>query len=629
MKTFLLGFILIFLSMSFLKVNAQPANTFIGLKQVSAGIAAIDPTLPDPNEPNVYTGWNYAWGDEFNYTGKPDPAMWSYEKGFTRNQELQWYQEANANVSSGRLLIEGRRETFKNPNYQAGSGDWKTNREYVNYTSSSIITLNKRQFYKGRIEVRAKLDTRKGNWPAIWTLGQNKEWPPNGEIDILEYYLIGGTPSILHNFAWGTETRWVAKWNGKSKPLTYFTDKDPDWVNKYHVWRMDWDDTTIKLYIDDELLNSQVIKDAKNADGSIAFDQPQYMLLNLALGGNGGDPSSTVFPTKYEVDYFRVYQKTVDVEKPSVVSNIVASNISNSSCTLTWDASTDNVRVVAYHVYNNGKDAGAYMGSTTTNTFQLNGLSSSSTNKITVRALDAVGNYSDFPTGITVKTVPSLSGTVMSYGDIYENNANNAPAKVFDNNASTFYDANIASGAWVGLDLKKTYKIDKIRFCPRSGHYPRMTGGKFQGSNQADFSSEVVDLYTIATELPAGSWGEILVENTSAFRYVRYLSPANGFCNVAEIEFYGQQTSAVSETMAFQWNVFPNPVRDCAHFLWSGASEEVELIISNIAGQLVVKKQITMVDGYKLDLSTLANGLYLVNVNSNSFNTTKRLYKIS
>lgn len=65
--------------------------------------------LPDPNDPPEYTGWTYAWGDEFNYTGKPDPAMWSYEKGFTRNNELQWYQEDNANVLNGRLLIEGRR----------------------------------------------------------------------------------------------------------------------------------------------------------------------------------------------------------------------------------------------------------------------------------------------------------------------------------------------------------------------------------------------------------------------------------------------------------------------------------------------------------------------------------------
>ena len=613
--------------MSFLKANAQSTPLFIGLKQVNADKTAIDPTLPDPNEPPVYAGWSYAWGDEFNYTGKPDPAMWSYEKGYTRNEELQWYQEANANVSDGRLLIEGRRENFKNPNYEAGSGDWKKNREYVKYSSSSIITLNKRQFYKGRIEVRAKLDTRKGNWPAIWTLGQNKEWPQDGEIDILEYYLIGGTPSILHNFAWGSATRWVGTWNSKSKPLTYFTGKDPDWVSKYHVWRMDWDDTTIKLYIDDELLNTQVIANAKNADGSIAFDQPQYMLLNLALGGNGGDPTSTTFPTKYEVDYFRVYQKTVDLEKPSVVTNIVATNISNSSCTLTWTPSTDNVGVMGYHVYNNGKDAGAYLGSTTTNTIQVNGLRANSTNNITVRALDAVGNYSDFPAAVIVKTVPCLSGTVMSFGGIYQDNANNAPAKVFDNNASTFYDANIAGGAWVGLDLTKTYKIEKIRFCPRSGYYPRMTGGKFQASNQANFSSDVVDLYTIATELPAGTWGEVLIENTSAFRYVRYLSPANGFCNVAEIEFYGEQTSAISQTKVSPWSFYPNPVSDFAHFLCSGALEEAELTIMNIAGQVVVKKQIAMIDGYQLDLSSLANGLYLLNVTNNTFNTTKRLFK--
>lgn len=590
----------------------------------------IDPTLPDPNAPTVIDGWSYAWGDEFNYTGKPNPSMWSYEIGFARNSELQWYQSDNANVSAGRLLIEGRRETFPNPNYVAGSGDWKTNRQYVNYTSSSIITLNKRQFYQGRMEVRAKLDTRKGNWPAIWTLGQNKEWPQDGEIDILEYYLMGSTPSILSNFVWGSATRWVGTWNSKVKPLSYFIAKDANWVEKYHIWRMDWDDTVISLYLDDELLNSQTIANAKNADGSICFNQPQNILLNLAIGANGGDPSSTVFPTKYEVDYFRIYQKTVDLEKPTVVSNVVASNISKSSCTLTWTPSNDNIGVMAYHVYNNGRDAGSYLGSTTTNSINITGLAANSNTTIYVRAIDAVGNYSDMNTATVVKTISSLSGSVINdNGGIYQDNQSNAPSKVFDNNASTFYDANTASGAWVGLNLNSKFQITRIRFCPRSTYNSRMTGGKFQASNSADFSTGVIDLTTIATEIPAGTWGDVLVNNTSDYQYVRYLSPANGFCNVAEIEFYGQKLSpsGFTETLAPQLTIYPNPISDMAHFQANGVLEPVKLVVTNIAGQVVMKKNIARIDGFNLDLSAYASGLYHICISNNSFRLTKRLYK--
>ena len=127
------------------------------------------------------------WNDEFNNTGKPDTAIWRYEKGFVRNQELQWYQEDNANCSRGVLLIEGRREKVKNPAYIAGSTNWKSGREFAEYTSSSIQTRGMKQFQFGRFEIRARIDTSCGSWPAIWTLGISKSWPSNGEIDIMEF----------------------------------------------------------------------------------------------------------------------------------------------------------------------------------------------------------------------------------------------------------------------------------------------------------------------------------------------------------------------------------------------------------------------------------------------------------
>jgi len=140
-------------------------------------------------------------------------------------------------------------------------------------------------------------------------LGANGEWPKNGEIDIMEFYRIKQEPVILANSAWGTEKQYVAKWNTQIKPLSYFTARDPDWVKKFHVWRMEWDKETIKLFLDDELLNTTSLDKTINADGSNPFLQPHYILLNLALGGNGDDPSGTQGSITYEVDYVRVYQK--------------------------------------------------------------------------------------------------------------------------------------------------------------------------------------------------------------------------------------------------------------------------------------------------------------------------------
>jgi beta-glucanase (GH16 family) len=275
-----------------------------------AGISQpINPTLPDPNQPTEISGMKLVWADEFNSNGQPDPECWKYEKGFVRNEELQWYQEANANCANGVLLIEGRREEIPNPNYQAGSQSWRTNRETAHYTSASINTRGQKQWLFGRFEIRARIDTTLGSWPAIWTLGVAKPWPSNGEIDIMEFYRVKNVPTILANTAWGTNKQYVANWDTERIPYSHFLAKDPDWHKKFHIWRMDWTKESIKLYLDDELLNTTLLRETINPDGFNPFTQPQYLLLNLAIGGNGGNPEESKFPIKYEVDYVRVYQE--------------------------------------------------------------------------------------------------------------------------------------------------------------------------------------------------------------------------------------------------------------------------------------------------------------------------------
>lgn len=291
-------------------MNKKNLITVIVLVHLSGTLFAQNKAqfLPDFNSPGKIPGMTIVWNDEFNTNGNPDPANWIYEKGFVRNQELQWYKPDNANCADGLLIIEGRREQVKNPGYSAGSANWKTSREFAEYTSASIQTRGLHQWQFGRFEIRARIDTAWGSWPAIWTLGISGGWPSGGEIDIMEFYRIKGVPTILANFAWGTSKRGVGKWDDLKKPLDDFTSKDPDWTKKFHVWRMDWNKDSISLFLDDQLLNTTLLNQTINPDGFNPFLQPHYILLNLAIGGNGGDPARTMFPIKYEVDYVRVYQ---------------------------------------------------------------------------------------------------------------------------------------------------------------------------------------------------------------------------------------------------------------------------------------------------------------------------------
>jgi len=271
--------------------------------------ATNNPYKPDSSQPKKVIGMKLVFNEEFNYTGSPNPEIWSFETGFKRNEELQWYQSKNANCKNGCLIIEGKKENFPNPNYIPDSKSWYTNRKNVNYTSASINTAEKKSWLFGRFEVRARIDTTMGSWPAIWTLGISKEWPSCGEIDILEFYRPIRVSSILANVASGTNVRYNGKWNSVKKTMASLIAKDKKWPEKFHIWRMDWTRESIKLYVDDALLNTTLLSETINPDGSNPFLQPQYLLLNLALGANGGDPGQSHFPITFEVDYVRIYQQ--------------------------------------------------------------------------------------------------------------------------------------------------------------------------------------------------------------------------------------------------------------------------------------------------------------------------------
>jgi len=129
----------------------------------------------------------------------------------------------------------------------------------------------------------------------------------------MEYY----RGLLLANVAWADRRPWTPVWDSVRKPIAEFPD--PEWSRKFHVWRMDWDYDTIRLSVDDVVLNTTDLTNTVNrdAEGRNPFRQPHYLIVNLAIGGtHGGDPSSTTFPARFEVDYVRVYQRRPDQGAP-------------------------------------------------------------------------------------------------------------------------------------------------------------------------------------------------------------------------------------------------------------------------------------------------------------------------
>ena len=258
-------------------------------------------------------GYSLAWQDEFDGFGRPDPYKWSYEEGFVRNYEAQYYTPLNVVKRDGVLVIEATPANFACPDYDPESGNWRLSRERVQYTSGSIITRGHYSFLYGRVEVRARIPVCAGAWPAIWLLGSSLPWPGNGEIDMLEYYQLDGRPTILANACWAGKTEEDTRWDDSYWPLDHFTANDPTWASRFHVWRMDWDNEFIRLYLDDELLNeiplSKTINGKGGSPGINPFHRPFYLLINLALDTRVTSYDPAIFPIRYEIDYVRIYHR--------------------------------------------------------------------------------------------------------------------------------------------------------------------------------------------------------------------------------------------------------------------------------------------------------------------------------
>ena len=242
------------------------------------------------------------FADEFECEGRPDNQKWHHQiippnNGSWYNDELQHYtdSEENSYANNGTLKIKAIKEQYS---YNGST------KEYTSARLNSKFT-----FTYGRLEVRAKLPSTAGTWPAIWTLGANVNetgnyfgdqygevgWPLSGEIDIMEQTGWDKNKTISH-FHWGDlKTKEYRNTGGEATV--------PNASNEYHIYSMEWDSESIKTYVDDTLVfELQNTKDKP-------YNHGHYLILNIAIGGNlGGELPETFTEDILEIDYVRIYQ---------------------------------------------------------------------------------------------------------------------------------------------------------------------------------------------------------------------------------------------------------------------------------------------------------------------------------
>jgi len=278
------GFMGYYLGQSSYEILSITAN-----RMVVRVIQGNDPSLAwyqifsttSPNQTPEVDYTTLKWSDEFNTAGAPDATKWSYDlgSGGWGNSESQNYTNSASNsiVAGGSLKITAIKE---------GSG----------YTSARLKTQGIYDFKYGKVEVRAKMPTGGGTWPAIWMLGSDiitNTWPACGEIDIMEHK--GNEPNVIH----GTLHYPDHSGGNAITKTTTISNASTD----FHVYKVIWSEASIKFYVDDVLYHN-----FPNT-GAIPFNKNFFLILNVAMGGTfGGNIDSAFIQSTMEVDYVRVYQ---------------------------------------------------------------------------------------------------------------------------------------------------------------------------------------------------------------------------------------------------------------------------------------------------------------------------------
>lgn len=431
----------------------------------------------------------------------------------------------------------------------------------IDYNSGTIyakqpVTVNA-EFPFWEVSGYFQCSSTTGTWPAFWLTGA-WGWPP--ESDIMEYKGSSGC----------NQNTYTGAWQGQITTVSL-----PGNWHSYQAWltQVNATDVDIYYYIDGSLISIQ--------RGTNFVNQPMWLIMDYQMEGSSGSPGPNYVTTMSGSNI------VVAAQSAGLSGTIIGTpgsyNSSGNTNGLLFDgnlgtffdgpdpsgdwagldqgAGVSNIITEIVYAPRPGwawrMVGGVFQGANQPNFSDAVTLAKITvlppdsiatgqaiTNSTSFRYLRYVGPNNGYCNAAEISFIGHaqnfLSGTVIGTSGSFANRPQTMKAAVFDGNAGTFFDGPDASGDWAGLDFGTNISmvISAVGYAPRGGWESRMTGGTFQGANKPDFS-DAITLATVPSTPTDGQLTRLAVNNSNTFRYVRYLSPANGYCNVAELQFFG------------------------------------------------------------------------------------------
>jgi len=529
------------------------------------------------------------WSDEFDANGAVNATNWFHQTqipagGNWFNGEVQHYTNelVNSFVNNGNLNIVAKKEVYTSQNVTK------------QYTSARLNS--KFAFKYGRVDIRAKAPNDPGTWPALWLLGKNvnedggyfdsnfgtTNWPACGEIDIMEHGIFPGQPINYIGAAIHTPSSFGNTVNKGGIQAS-------DIAENYHIYSMNWSPNQITFLLDGVAFytyNPAV----KNA-ATWPFDQEQYLLLNIAMGGFAGAIPANFVQSEMIIDYVRVYQNTtIDSEAPTnFVANVGV--VTSSSVELLLNA-TDNSGNVSYTIAYNGETLNAFSPSGIQKSVIVPNLLPNTNYTFTVSATDVSGNA--FVTNPIVLNATTTAVIACSGTD------NAAQEGTFTSGYNYTFET-LGTDVKITFELLDTDKVGVVAFLRRQTPF---------NETQMDNVSGTTFSKTISGQTLGST-----INYAVKFAYSGGLSVTNYFTYVV-----GENCALALQNSKLDEFWFKNPVNGTLTLQAEFAIDKVE--IYNMLGHLVARKT---ENTSTIDLQNFSKGIYIVSVYSGNNKSSKKL----
>jgi beta-glucanase (GH16 family) len=537
---------------------------------------------------------NLVWSDEFNTNGAVNPTKWFHQtqlpaSGNWFNGEVQHYtdQLTNSFVDAGMLNIVAKKELYTN------QGITKQ------YTSARLNS--KFAFKYGRVDIRAKIPKNLGTWPALWMLGKNvnedgaffdsnfgtTNWPACGEIDILEHGITQSQPDNYIQSALHTPSSFGNTVNIGGVVV------GNNIADNYHIYSVNWSPFQISFLLDGVVFYTY--NPAVKTPSNWPFNEEQYLLLNIAMGGIAGTIPSSYTQTSMVIDYVRVYQNTtVDTQAPLNFTASVGA-VTSTSVELLLNA-TDNSGTVAYNVAYGTSSNGTSGNSGVQKSLIISGLNPSTNYNFTVTASDLSGNTAA-NNPIILNATTLANSTLICSGT-----STLAQQGSFSTGYNFEFQTNNTTEVKITYNLLDTDKVGVVAILWKQSPFTEtqmtyVSGNTFTHTITGQTSGSTIS-YGVKFAYSGGQ---------SVTNYYSYV--VGSTCSL-EVPFFSKLNQ-----ISFQ-----NPVSDFININTDVLLDKIE--IYNLVGNLVLK---TETKSNTLDVTSLASGVYLMTVYSGNEKIVKKI----